>query len=427
MIQEIKIKNFLSYKEEVTLSFEATKDCFADEYQVVKMPNGTRLLRFIMVYGYNASGKSNLLKVFDTLSRFWNNVNRNNYGNDDIIPFLLDKQTPEEPSEFKIIFYVNGKKYLYLLSLDSKIVHYEKLDVYETVQPTNLFERKYENGKSIITFNSDKKVIDISKAAKEKIELECLPNISLFTARDNVNISLPNIDTAKTWLKSYCMRVIVPSSRMDSYAGAQIRKDGTITKSLLDFVNQADFNITNLIVKEKKTTIPKEYFKLSKDDSRNSQDGLKDFILEINNYKLQYEHTVTNSRGEEHYYLSHDDQSQGTKRIVGIETAIIDLCKQNRLLPIDEIESSLHPHLVEKMLYEYLRKPSNTQLIVTTHYDGLLDLTNDLLRRDSIWFTSKKEDGSTELYSLTDFKGINRLSSIRSAYRLGRFGATSIK
>ena len=64
MIQEIKIKNFLSFKEEVTFSFEATKDSFAEEYQVVEVAKGVRLLRFAMIYGANASGKSNLLNVF---------------------------------------------------------------------------------------------------------------------------------------------------------------------------------------------------------------------------------------------------------------------------------------------------------------------------------------------------------------------------
>ena len=63
MIQEIKIQNFLSFKDEVTFSFEATNDRFAEDSQVVTINETTRLLRFAIVYGYNASGKSNLLNV----------------------------------------------------------------------------------------------------------------------------------------------------------------------------------------------------------------------------------------------------------------------------------------------------------------------------------------------------------------------------
>ena len=71
MIQELKIKNFLSFKDEVRFSFEASNDTFAEKPQVVKINEDTRLLRFAVIYGYNASGKSNLLKVFDFLTVFW--------------------------------------------------------------------------------------------------------------------------------------------------------------------------------------------------------------------------------------------------------------------------------------------------------------------------------------------------------------------
>ena len=96
----------------------------------------------------------------------------------------------------------------------------------------------------------------------------------------------------------------------------------------------------------------------------------------------------------------------------------------NVSLPIDEVETSLHPKLLEKILFEYLKTPSRSQIIVTTHNDGLLDLLDDLIRKDSVWFTEKKKSGVTDLYKLTDFRGLNRLSSIREAYRNKRFGAT---
>ncbi len=91
---------------------------------------------------------------------------------------------------------------------------------------------------------------------------------------------------------------------------------------------------------------------------------------------------------------------------------------------VDEIEASLHPKFLEKLLYEYFKNESQSQMLVTIHDDSLLDLVDDLVRKDSIWFTEKKASGTSDLYRLTDFRGLNRLSSIRSAYRLGRFGAT---
>ena len=71
MIQELKIKNVLSFKNEVTFSFVASNDQFAEDSQVVKINDSTRLLRFGVLYGYNASGKSNLLYAFNFLPRFW--------------------------------------------------------------------------------------------------------------------------------------------------------------------------------------------------------------------------------------------------------------------------------------------------------------------------------------------------------------------
>ena len=104
--------------------------------------------------------------------------------------------------------------------------------------------------------------------------------------------------------------------------------------------------------------------------------------------------------------------------------ALFDAQNNQSVLPIDEIETSLHPKLLEKILFEYLKTPSRSQIIVTTHNDGLLDLVDDLIRKDSVWFTEKKKSGITDLYKLTDFRGLNRLSSIREAYRNKRFGAT---
>jgi len=111
-------------------------------------------------------------------------------------------------------------------------------------------------------------------------------------------------------------------------------------------------------------------------------------------------------------------------RTFGLEAALFEAIQTQSVLSIDEVDTSLHPKLLEKILFEYLRTSSRTQLLVATHNDGLLDLVDDLIRKDSVWFTEKKKSGVTDLYKLTDFRGVNRLSSIREAYRNKRFGAT---
>ena len=109
MIQEIRIKNFLSFRDEVVLNFEATKDNTFEDCQVVSVTPKVRLLRFALIYGANASGKSNLLSAFDFLRDFWFDIKTNIDEETGAIPFLLDTDTPNEPSEFNVIFYLGEK------------------------------------------------------------------------------------------------------------------------------------------------------------------------------------------------------------------------------------------------------------------------------------------------------------------------------
>mgnify|MGYP003230398580 CR=1 FL=1 len=130
MIQEIKIKNFLSFKDEVCFSFEATNDKFAEESQVVTINENTRLLRFAIIYGYNASGKSNLLRALDFLLYFWSFKPKDLDSGTGVIPFKLDKTSADVPSCFEMVFFVRDTKYCYQLELDQYQVYLEKLSCF---------------------------------------------------------------------------------------------------------------------------------------------------------------------------------------------------------------------------------------------------------------------------------------------------------
>ena len=87
--------------------------------------------------------------------------------------------------------------------------------------------------------------------------------------------------------------------------------------------------------------------------------------------------------------LPNNLQLDGTRRTFGIETAIYEAIERQAFMAIDEIESSLHPDLVEFILEKFLREKNESQLLITSHYDPLLNTVDDLLRKDSIWFTEK--------------------------------------
>ena len=135
MIQEFSVRNFRSFKDEATLSFEATKDTTFEDTQVVTVAPQVRLLRFAVIYGPNASGKSNLLLALDFLRRFWFHNPKTMDDAIDVDPFLLDAHTPTEPSVFKLVFFVGETKYKYELALDQHVVYREELSYTKRISP----------------------------------------------------------------------------------------------------------------------------------------------------------------------------------------------------------------------------------------------------------------------------------------------------
>lgn len=428
MIQEIKIKNFLSFKDEVIFSFEATNDKFAEESQVVTINENTRLLRFAIIYGYNASGKSNLLGVLDFLSYFWSVKPKDMDSKTGVIPFKLDSKSANEPSSIELVFFARETKYWYQLVLDQQQVYLEKLSYYKTTQPIMLFERTLKNGQSNIQFNP--KAERVSNAAKDMISVNCLKNTSFFVARNQVNVSLPIIDAAKEWMRKQLMPLISPTTGLTSFAQKKASENRSLINYIVKFLHEADFNVTDVsanVISKQLTDDAVKYLTeesdIADEETAREVERIKKERT-IKQIQTVFEHTVENDNGTETYQMDKKEESTGTMRTFGIEAALYEALKSEAVLPIDELETSLHPMLLEKILFEYLKTPSRSQLIVTTHNDGLLDLLDDLIRKDSVWFTEKKKSGITDLYKLTDFRGINRLSSIREAYRNKRFGAT---
>ncbi|MBQ0063204.1 MAG: ATP-binding protein [Prevotella sp.] len=389
MIEEISFKNILSFKNEVTLSFEALPDDNLENAHVKVMPNGTRLLRLGIIYGSNASGKSNVLKAIEALHKFWFAEPQNMDSMTMTKPFLLDFTSSKEPSVFNMKFWVNGVRYWYQLTMTRNRVQYEKLSYYKTVQPIMVFERQLEEEQSVMRYNAN--VQKINSDEQKALLLHCLPNMSFMAARGRVNMKMKHVDSVRLWMRQF-MPVITPERNLSDYSRDMLEENVDFRSYILNFLGHADFNITNMRVK-------------------------KDVI--------GFEHTVSNDNGAEHYELGMEDQSAGTNRVLGVETAVFDAIQKNTLLMIDEMEASLHPELMEFVIQQYLRADSNSQLLLTTHYDGLLRQIDDLIRKDNVWFVEKDKSGVSDLYSLTDFKGLSRMSpnSICNAYRHGQFGA----
>lgn len=423
MVHELRIKNFLSFKEETIISFEASKDTFKEDSLLVKMNDGTRLSRIAIIYGANASGKSNLLSAFEYLFWFWQRKTADLDSSTGVEPFALDIDTPNQPTDFELKLYVNGKKYVYQLSLTPKAILYEKLYVYNSNQPSLLMQRELVGENTVLKFNTN--LTKVSTIVKDELTVKCLNNMSFFAARKAVNCSLGEIDDVIDWMFNHTLPVIDLGDNMFTYAESKMIDNADAKKHLLDFSHNIGQNIEDMTVEKDYMPLTPEMIQFMQSSGRLSEENVnklnKDPRMQTG-FKTDFQVSVINKRGKELYTLPKSNQSDGTKRSLGVETAIYVAVQKNKMLPIDEIESSMHPLLLRFMIKNFLKNLSRSQLLLTTHYDPLLSAADDYLRKDSFWIMDKQQDGNSVLYSLTSRNGVNKMRSLQRAYMNDKLG-----
>lgn len=388
MIQSLKIRNFKSFRDDAELNLEPTGE---DRYNsVVTMPDGVKLLRFAVVLGANASGKSNLLEAIDFLRRFWSELPPSNDEGTDVQPFLLRKSALTYDTDFELKFYVEGMRYWYKLCINPEKVCKESLYVYQTNRPTKIFSREDSEGVSKLNFNPA--VVRLTPAETDVMAMNCLRNMSVLAVLKKVNISVPYLSKIRSWIDMRLLPLQSETLEHLSYDAKKMLADSEdFREYLLRFAKEADFNISD---------------------------------IKVQKMAALFAHTVEEDKGEENFFLPESCQSAGTKRMVELESMIYSQLQRQAFLAIDEIESSMHPNLMEYILAKFVNAQDNqSQLLVSTHYDPILKDIDDIFGKDSVWFTEKGKDGNSTLFSLSDFSGLNKLSSIHRAYMNGRFGA----
>lgn len=387
MIQELTIRNFKSFRDEVTLSFEPSAN---DPYNsVITMPDGVKLLRFAVVLGANASGKSNLLDAIEFLRTFWNTLPSANDGGTEVQPFLLRKDALSYDTEFQLKFYIDDVRYSYNLKVNPESVSKESLYVYLSNRPTKVFCREDIGGISKLNFNPS--VVKLSQAEIDVIAMNCLRNMSLLAALKKINKSVNYLSDMRQWIDTRLLPIQRSSMiTLSNDAKKHIADSVEFREYLLQFAREADFNISD---------------------------------IKIHKMAALFGHHVENSDGTADYTLPETCQSAGTRRMVELESMIYEQINRRAFLCIDEIEASMHPRLMEYILTKFITTAENqSQLLVTTHYDPILKDIDDIFGKDSVWFTEKGKDGNSQLFSLADFNGLNRISSIHKAYLNGRLG-----
>jgi len=400
MLIEFSVQNFGSIKSKQTLSFEASKDKHLEDYYIIPTKiKGLRLLKLGLIYGANASGKTTVLQALDFLRDIVLKPKREKNESFYFEPFLFDKKTPNQNTIFNISFIQNDVRYDYEIELNKKAIVREKLDFYNP-NKANVFTRttdiKKQYTDSIIFGPKIKK----DKNTEDNLKANTLCNNTVIGGFVKTNIENKELEDVRDWFSIYLSPIIDTRTRLSFFVTEKLKeeKKNFDKKHIINMLNAADFDISNLIIEIKKDTI----------DKNNHLD-----------YEVTFEHIVNKERYELAGYL----ESQGTQRYYELAGVLLLLINNSSIASIDELETSLHPDLFKHFLLSFLVNSKKSQIIATTHNREILN-DKDIFRKDAIWITDKNKESATQLYSLSDFDSsvIRDTTSIYNAYKIGKLG-----
>ena len=434
MLIEFQVENFGPIKDTQTLTMLATADTDLADYYIHEVGN-LKLLKLAIIYGPNASGKTTILKALNFLKDLVLVPKIEKSKNLAFTPFLFDEKSKHSASLLRIVFLQEGIKYDYEIAFNQQCVLREKLSYYPKGRQSEFFTRTTDikNEVSEINWGSTVKLTNKSKTI---IEGNTLWNESVLAAFNKSNASSVELLQVRAWFSAYLQMMISPHTNLVNWA-TELHEASVSNKSMMvDFLKKADVQIDDMEIVTTETDFDaKEIELILDDDLLHSADGL--IINDNNRLKfpvskaismqkyLYFQHKVKNTEGSvSTYTLPFHDESRGTMQYYGLTALLTALIKGKILSSIDEIDSSLHPDLMKHFILTFLANAKQSQLIVTAHNLFFLE-DKDILRKDAIWFTQKRENGSTELYSLADFDSsiFRKNASFINAYKIGKLGA----
>lgn len=423
MLIEFRFKNYRSFRDEAVLSMEAVglssfKKCLIEQ-------NKMKLLPGAAIYGKNGGGKSNVIRAFWLGVQFIRNAQRIQHekASVPVVPFLLDDYSGNNPTEFAFDYITDGIKYWYSFEATKEKIIRESLYHAPKGQKALVFSREQQK----FNFTEEK--------ARRKLISETVAENQLFFS---VACTMNDVVCAKAmkWFREdiFFSRdyTDIPQQLLE-YSG-----DSNMLNAISEYAKTADFGIEEMQfeIENKEIdgtidfpeNIPEgmksaltSFIQILSETSNNSEGKLK-----MSQVKAQSKHKgILKNEETGLFKLELEDESDGTRKLMSLAPAIESVLKKGGVLLIDEIERELHPMLVNFIVAKFQSKNSNpngAQIIFTTHNTELMNL--ELLRKDQIYFADKnRNDGSSELYSVTDFT-TKTADNIRKGYLAGKYGAT---
>lgn len=415
MIYQFSVKNFRSYKEEASLSFRALdSSCLSNNYKTVFLEDGSKIdvLTSAVILGANGSGKSNLiwgLYALSTMvkdSRSWDSITRIPF----YWPFLLDDRVITNPVEMTISFTTKGRLFVYELAYAQIVL---KEELYELINSEKVLVFKREDNK----LHTNGAWPDIAVNLDEIKPLSTQLLLSWLGTKDAGR--LLDVYAELAGIQAF------PIYNGINYKAISI----DVSENILRNLNTQEFKLLEKLIREADSSILG--LKMAKHSPEEFQfpEGVTEIVRQNFIREYSWEIGATHKAfGKDGNVIPRaiqlDDESTGTKSIYGVGARVFHSLQTGAFLVYDEINSSIHPDLAQKLIGLYsdsLLNEQNAQLLFTTHDTSLIG--DYELRADQVWFAEKDQYGNSSLFSAQDFEGVDINTPFESWYRAGRFGA----
>jgi len=421
MLIEFSVENFRSFQEMQTLHLQAapikSKNPELDEHNVFVLTNRLSVVKSKVIYGANASGKSNLIKAMVAfLKIFRHSVQDQNILKSWVVPYLLDTQSYKKPAFFQIQFRIDDRNYRYGFEATEFAIISEWLYSSDGKRPESYHFKRSENGIEVNsrTFKEGARLIlgDDKMPPLYRENVLFLPLVAAFNGPVSQKIS-------RYFFEKYAVYDGIEDGRAKTIAMEAFNVD-SMRKKMAEVLKQSDLGIETLeqveIQEEAQKSAAKEQHQ------KQSAEGKKSFTI-------MTKHKVLDEKGNQvtEVPFLFSDESYGTQKIFLLSPFLIDTLEKGGVLVIDEFGSSLHVRLIRAIIdlfHSPVTNPHNAQLIVATHDTHLLD--QRLFRRDQIAFVEKNRNGQSVLTDLVEFKGVRNDASLESDYLQGRYGAVPL-
>ncbi len=414
MLIEFSVTNYRSILERQTLSMAASS--YFKEYEELNtfapaldssMP---RLLRSSVLYGPNASGKSSLIQALQFVKNQVLNSQKESQAGDeiDVAPFKLTAPSRSSDSEFEVTFVELGIRYEYGFRCNRQRFTEEWLLAYPLGRAQKWFHRVFDpqTKQDVYKFSTS----FAGGRQRELWKAQTRPNALFFSTA--IQLNNEQLKPAFDWFRQ---RLQVIDSTHSLHAGYTVSrcKDDAQKARIIAFMNSADLSIADIRIKTSvfsQDLLPKELPTLIKEEFAREMSG-----KELTTVKFIHEDVET----KEAFEFNEDEESDGTRALFSFAGPWLDVIENERVLVVDELDTSLHPLLVHHLVKSLHHRGTKAQLIFTTHDTTLL--SQKLLRRDQVWFMEKDARQATSLYPLSDFSAREN-EAIERGYLNGRYG-----